>query len=83
VFGAAGARFARLFTGAGERVATLRDTMMTAWARFIQGQAPCHPQLPAWPRHDLARRATMCLGREFSILHDPLAERHDVWERAL
>jgi para-nitrobenzyl esterase len=53
--------------GARELGAQIHD----AWAAFIRDGAPAASGLPAWPRYDEPRRATMVLDRAPHVADDP------------
>jgi para-nitrobenzyl esterase len=50
-----------------------------AWAAFIRGGEPAAAGLPAWPRHDEPRRATMVLAREPHVADDPDGPVRALW----
>jgi para-nitrobenzyl esterase len=50
-----------------------------AWAAFIRGGEPAAAGLPAWPRHDEPRRATMVLDREPYVADDPDGPVRALW----
>ncbi|MGH2586548.1 MAG: carboxylesterase family protein, partial [Dehalococcoidia bacterium] len=58
---------------------TLADTMQNAWIAFARTGDPNHPDLPAWPRYESSRRATMVLGSSCAPAEDLYAEL-EVWE---
>jgi len=60
---------------------TLADTMQDAWIAFARTGDPNHPDLPAWPRYEPSRRATMVLGSSCAPAEDLYAEL-EVWEEA-
>lgn len=51
----------------------LAARMQAAWVAFARTGSPDHPDLPAWPAYDAARRATMILDDECRIELDPRA----------
>jgi para-nitrobenzyl esterase len=53
--------------------------MHEAWAAFIRDGAPAAAGLPAWPRYDEPRRATMVLDRESCVADDPDAALRERW----
>jgi para-nitrobenzyl esterase len=50
-----------------------------AWAAFIRAGEPAAEGLPAWPRHDEPRRATMLLDREPRVADDPDRALRELW----
>ena len=57
----------------------LSDTLQQAWADFARQGAPQHHSLPAWPRYDPERRATMLLGPACSVQEGVFEERRRLW----
>ena len=70
-----------LFTGPGDERQTIADAMHAAWIAFARDGAPGHEGLPAWPRYDLERRATMRFDERCELLEDPGAATRALWER--
>jgi para-nitrobenzyl esterase len=62
---------------AGARALALQ--LHDAWAAFIRGGEPAAAGLPAWPRYEAPRRATMLLDRESRVADDPDAEIRALW----
>ena len=62
---------------AGDRALALQ--LHDAWAAFIAGGEPAAAGLPAWPRYEAPRRATMLLDRESRVADDPDAEVRELW----
>jgi len=60
----------------------LVDTIHGAWCSFIADGVPRHTSLPAWPRYDAARRATMELNLTSRVVDDPAREERQLWEAA-
>ncbi len=58
---------------------SLGARMHEAWAAFVRGGEPAAAGLPAWPRYDEARRATMLLDREPRVADDPDAAMRERW----
>jgi para-nitrobenzyl esterase len=57
-----------------DRAALLSRTMQALWASFARDGVPNAPGVPHWPPYDPATgRATLILGREVGIVHDPRA----------
>jgi para-nitrobenzyl esterase len=50
-----------------------------AWAAFIRGGEPAAEGLPAWPRHEEPRRATMLLDRASRVADDPDGALRELW----
>jgi para-nitrobenzyl esterase len=61
----------------------LADKVSDAWIAFARTGAPSTPKLPAWPAFDAARRATMVLDEESSVVDDPIREERIVMFDAL
>jgi para-nitrobenzyl esterase len=57
----------------------LATAMHEAWAAFIRDGAPTAAGLPAWPRYEAPRRATMLFDRESRIADDPDGMRRELW----
>lgn len=53
----------------------LADRVSDAWLAFARAGAPSVPNLPAWPKFDAVRRATMVLDDASSVQDDPLREQ--------
>jgi para-nitrobenzyl esterase len=81
VFGAVGTRPARVFAGVGPEAEMLRDAIMTAWASFVHGDPPTAAGLPMWAQYEPSQRATMLLGADCALIHNPLSERTRAWDR--
>jgi para-nitrobenzyl esterase len=62
---------------AGARALALQ--LHDAWAAFIRGGEPAAAGLPAWPRYEPPRRATMLIDRQPRIADDPDAEVRALW----
>jgi para-nitrobenzyl esterase len=60
----------------------LGKTMHGAWVNFAKTGAPHHASLPAWPRYDLTRRATMELNTTSRVVDDPESDRRKLWAAA-
>jgi para-nitrobenzyl esterase len=67
------ARGSEMFTGTGADRQQVVDAMHRAWIAFARTGDPNHEGLPAWPRYDLERRATMRFDATCEVLDDPLA----------
>lgn len=61
----------------------LAAQMHGAWAAFIRGGEPAAPGLPAWPRFDEPRGATLLLDSEPRVADGPDAASHELWRPAL
>ncbi|HEY5952316.1 MAG TPA: carboxylesterase/lipase family protein [Kofleriaceae bacterium] len=57
----------------------LATQMQATWAAFIRGGDPNGAGLPAWPRYDSERRATMIVDREPCIVDDPAGTVRALW----
>jgi carboxylesterase type B len=66
--------------GNGPGVAEASKNMSTLWTRFAHNSHPDVPGLPAWPRYDLKRRATMIIDVECRVADDPDREIREMWE---
>ena len=58
----------------------LADRVSEAWLAFARGGDPHHAGLPAWPRYDAARRATMLFDCECAVVGDPDALERRAWD---
>jgi len=63
-----------MFTGTGDDRQPIADAMHRAWTAFAHNGDPNHGGLPAWPRYELDRRATMRFDVTCEILDDPAGE---------
>jgi para-nitrobenzyl esterase len=57
----------------------LATAMHATWASFIRGGVPNGAGLPAWPRYDADRRATMLLDRSSQVIDDPDGALRQLW----
>ena len=80
VMGAIGSKGARVFGGSGPEAERLSERMMDAWLAFARCGNPACDDLPAWPRYDGERRATMLLGRECELVDAPLDAERAAWD---
>jgi para-nitrobenzyl esterase len=71
------------FVGKGPEADRLAGHTMDAWLAFARSGAPGHPGLPDWPAYDVARRATLELGRECRLHDDPQAAERALWDGVL
>jgi para-nitrobenzyl esterase len=69
----------QLFLGDVEAARPLAAQVHAAWAAFIRGDAPAAASLPAWPRYEAPRRATLLIDREPRIADDPDAAVRELW----
>jgi para-nitrobenzyl esterase len=69
-----------LFTGDPPGAPQLAQRMHRAWGAFARSGDPNHADLPAWPRYDTARRATMEFGTTCGVIDDPMGEERLLWE---
>ncbi len=65
--------------GNGPGVAQASKNMSTFWTRFAHNSRPDAPGLPAWPRYDLERRATMLIDVKCRVADDPDREIREMW----
>jgi para-nitrobenzyl esterase len=68
-----------MFTGTGPERAALAAAMHRAWGAFARTGDPGHEGIPAWPRYERARRATMRFDAPSEVLDDPLAADREAW----
>ncbi len=71
------------FAGTGPDAEALSRAMMDAWLAFARGGDPGHRELPAWPRYDTERRATLVFDRKSELAHAPLDAERAVWDAIL
>jgi len=79
VFGVTDQLDAIAFTGRDPHRDTLREQIQQAWTSFARSGNPNHPGLPAWPKYDVGKRATMELGLTSRVVDDPQAEGRAAW----
>jgi para-nitrobenzyl esterase len=79
VFGTVDAPAVRAFIGDGPELAPLSRAMQDAWIAFARSGDPSHPGLPAWPRWDAERQATMVFDARCRVELDPLREERLAW----
>ncbi len=72
-----------LFTGNGPERQGIADAMHRAWTSFARTGDPNHEGLPAWPRYDLDRRATMRFDVTCEVVDDPAGDDRKAFEAAL
>ncbi len=77
-----GRQGAEMFTGTGPERQAIADAMHLAWTAFARAGDPNHAGLPAWPRYDLDRRATMRFDVACEVLDDPDGEDRAAAEAA-
>jgi para-nitrobenzyl esterase len=68
-----------LLGGEVEAARPLAAAMHAAWGAFVRGDEPSAEGLPAWPRYDAERRATMILDRAPRIEDDPAGALRRLW----
>lgn len=66
--------------GIDDRARALAAATSRAWLAFARTGDPGHDGLPAWPRYDGARRATMELGATCAVHDDPGATTRVLWD---
>jgi para-nitrobenzyl esterase len=57
----------------------LATAMHTTWAQFIKTGDPEGGGLPAWPRYDTQRRATLVIDRESQVVDDLAGAQRALW----
>ncbi len=67
------------FCGSGPEVEALSARVMRSYLAFARHHDPAHDALPAWPRYDASRRATMRLGRACAVADAPMDEERALW----
>jgi para-nitrobenzyl esterase len=80
VFGNLDAPGMSAFAGEGPEAEALAHAMIDAWVAFARDGDPARAGA-AWPRYDLARRATLELGRLRELRDAPLDEERVLVER--
>lgn len=59
----------------------LVERMVEAWAGFAHAGALTSPKgVAAWPAYRVEERATMCIGQEWRVEHDPLGVQRKAWD---
>ena len=61
----------------------LVEVMQDAWVAFAKTGNPNHKDLPAWPKYDKERRATMTFNEQCTMVEDPGREDRLFWEAIL
>jgi para-nitrobenzyl esterase len=61
----------------------LADAMHGAWVAFGRRGDPQIDLMPAWPRYDQARRATMRLDVDSHVVEDPDRAQREAWAGVL
>lgn len=72
-----------VLTGNDADARELAAEIQFAWGAFAASGDPTHPGLPAWPRYDLERRATMIFDRSPEVVDGPLAAERAAWQGVL
>lgn len=60
--------------------ADLSARVQRAWVAFAREGDPGHEDLPAWPRYDAERRATMVFDHACHVTDAPLDDERRLWE---
>jgi para-nitrobenzyl esterase len=68
---------------AGDPPEELADVVHGAWIAFAQTGDPNSAGLPAWPRYDTERRATLRFDTVCDVIDDPAADERAVWDGVL
>ena len=71
-----------MFTGTGPERQRIADAMHAAWIAFARTGDPGTDALPAWPRYDRDRRATMRFDETPGLLEDPARAEREAFEAA-
>jgi para-nitrobenzyl esterase len=79
VFGTIDAPQVHQLIGDGAERGPLSRAMQDAWIAFARTGDPSHPGLPAWPRWDAERQATMIFDVPCRVEEDPLREERLAW----
>ncbi len=58
----------------------LVDAMQDSWVSFAAKGTPDHGGIPAWPKYDAQRRATMVFDETTRVVDDPAREDRLFWE---
>lgn len=80
VFGTLGLKGIGPLLGDGPEARRLAGRTMDAWLAFAHTGEPGHEALPAWPRYDLERRATLLFGSECRCADDPGGALRRAWD---
>jgi para-nitrobenzyl esterase len=65
--------------GNGPGIAEASKNMSSLWTSFARNGHPGVKGLPAWPRYDLKRRATMLINTECRVVDDPDRPIRELW----
>lgn len=57
----------------------LAARMSGAWIQFARSGTPDHKNIPAWPKYDFEKRATMIFDTTCQIVNDPDQETRELW----
>lgn len=68
---------------AGAPPQALADVVHATWVAFVTNGDPGHASLPAWPRWDTRRRATMRFDMPCAVVDDPAADERVLWDGIL
>jgi para-nitrobenzyl esterase len=80
VFGTLDAPGMDRFAGAGPAAERLSARTMDAWLAFARSGSPGHGALPEWERYETARRSTMQLDAEPSLVDGPMDHERAAWD---
>ena len=72
-----------VFAGDTPAAHELSAAMQDAWLAFVRTGDPGHPGLPAWPRYDGGRRATMLFGETCRVEDAPFEAERGAWDGLL
>ena len=71
------------FCGSGPEAMKLSEAMQEVWLAFARTGSPRHPSVPDWPAYDTTRRATMLVGKEWTVQDDPMPSERAWWENVI
>ena len=57
----------------------LAARMSGAWIQFARSGTPDHKSIPAWPKYDFEKRATMIFDTTCHVVDDPDSEARELW----
>jgi para-nitrobenzyl esterase len=63
-----------------EEAQALSEKIMDSWIAFAKTGNPNHEGIEEWSKYDLNTRKTMFLGKETTLVDDPMAKQRVAWE---